>query len=134
MKKLVNIITSLISSYSMADQDPMVAYTIIEEGRGVLLDSREKAELEDGMIEGGHWLPVSALDNKSTLERLRNLREQQIKLFIYGNEDNSSGRLQDFLRQNKIEAADLGSFEDLEEILPVKFYYESSGMSENQML
>lgn len=134
MKRLIKLISSFLSPYSMADIDPVVAYTIVEEGRGVLIDSREKEELGNGMIEGAHWIPVSALSNKSVIERLKNLREQQIKLFVYGNAHHSAGKLHDILLQNKIEAADLGTFEALEEILPVKFFTESSGMSENQMI
>lgn len=133
MINLFKLFSSFLSPYSMADIDPVVAYTMVEEGRGVLIDSREKEDLQNGMIDGAFSIPNSMIANESVLQRLNNLRERQIKIFIYGDSEQSSADLKEFLLAHRIDATDLGTFESLEEILPVKFLNESSGMSEGQM-
>lgn len=134
MKKLINLISSFLSTYSMAEIDPVVAYTMVEEGRAILIDSREREELEKGMIEGAIWIPLSLTNNGSLIEKLKQIREEQFKIFIYGDSKNSSGKFSAFLQDHQIAAADIGQFETLEEILPVKLIDETSGLSENQML
>lgn len=127
MKNFLKLLSSLLSPYSMADIDPVVAYTMVEEGKAVIIDSRERGELSKGMIDGALWFPLSftEVENWKTtfIPYLHDIR----KIFVYGDENGSAERLTDILTANNMDANNIGTFQSLEEILPLRYIHDSGG-------
>ncbi|MFP5385575.1 MAG: rhodanese-like domain-containing protein [Bacteriovoracia bacterium] len=119
MKKLFPFLFSLISVYSMAGTDPMVAYTMMMEGKAALIDVREKHEIEAGMVKGALWFPLSHVRGnnnwKADFEKLVGDKEP---LFIYCRSGRRSENFRKILEEENIPSENLGGFQILQNILP----------------
>lgn len=134
MKNFMKLLSSLLSPYSMAEIDPMVAYTMVEEGKAVIIDSRERGELSEGMIEGALWFPLSFTEVENWKNTFMPYLHNARKIFVYGNESGSAQRLTDILTANNMDAVNVGTFHSLEEILPLRYVHESSREFQQPMM
>lgn len=109
-----------LSSCVKADSDPKAAYTLFKEGKATIIDVREADELNSGMIQGAHWIPLSKIQSE------KNWKEELIKqvggkrIFLYCRSGRRSGTVKDMLKENGVESENLGGFEHLKTLLPVK--------------
>lgn len=134
MKKFFKRLVSFLSPYSMASVDPLVAFTMASEGKALLVDSRELDELRSGMIEGAMWIPVTANELHHWVDELKKITDKKTKIFIYGNYQDSAQKLTRILQAFGFEASVIGTFESLEERLPVKAFSEFSGPDIHPMM
>lgn len=134
MKNFLKLLSSFLSPYSMAEIDPMVAYTMVEEGKAVIIDSRERDELSKGIIDGAIWCPLSFAETSNWKQTLMPFLKDAEKIFVYGNENESAQRLTDILIASQMDATNIGSFHSLEEILPLRYIHDSGREFQQPMM
>lgn len=119
MKKLFLFLFSFISAYSMAATDPMVAYTMMLEGKAALIDVREKDEIEQGMIKGALWFPLSQVNSNGNWKTdFKKLVEGKEPLFIYCRSGRRSENFRLILEKENISSENLGGYLTLRTVLP----------------
>lgn len=120
MNKILMLLLSLLSFSVMASPDPKEAYSLFKEGKAVIIDVREADELKPGMIDGADWFPLSKFQtDKKWKEDFAKLTQGKT-IFLYCRTGNRSGKVQTLLKDNGIESENIGGFETLKNILPVK--------------
>lgn len=120
MKKLFTLILSFLSFSVIASSDPKVAYEMYQQGQAIIIDVRESDELGPGMVDGAEWFPMSkVLSDKNWKEEfLKQTKDKAI--FLYCRTGNRSGKVQKILEDNGINSENIGGYESLKNILPVK--------------
>lgn len=119
MKKALTLFISLLSTYSMAATDPKVAYTMVQEGKAVMVDVREKNEIEDGMIKDALWFPLSKTEGSEKWpQEFKDLVGNK-PIFLYCRSGRRSGAFKDMLTKHEIKSENIGGFESLKKVLPV---------------
>ena len=121
MKKLFlfPVLFSLFSTYSMAATDPRVAYTMMLEGKAAIIDVREKDEIEQGMIKGALWFPLSTgKENKNWKTDFMALVGTKEPLFLYCRSGRRSENFRQILKEENIPSENLGGFLTLQNVLP----------------
>lgn len=119
MKKILTLLLSLFS-FSLFASDPKTAYDLYKQGKAVIVDVREADELKPGMIDGAQWFPLSKVqtDKNWKDDFLKQTKDKVI--FLYCRTGNRSGKVQAILNENGIKSENIGGFETLKDILPVK--------------
>lgn len=96
----------------IAKISPEQAQALIAEKKAVLVDVREKEELETGMLRGALWIPLSGLQSgdpktQSTLDTIQ--KDQEI--ITYCRSGARSGRAGELLVKKGYRVKNLGGFE-----------------------
>lgn len=118
MKLYLIFFLFLFSAFSIAATDPQKAYSLLKEGKAILVDVREKDELKSGMIDRAIWFPRSKLDSDpSWKEEFLKLAKDK-KIFLYCRTGRRSTEFKNILQKDGIESESLGGFDQLKTILP----------------
>ncbi|MFP5386193.1 MAG: rhodanese-like domain-containing protein [Bacteriovoracia bacterium] len=116
MKALITLLLTIFS-LTAAASDPQNAYSMVEKGEAVIIDVREKDEVEEGMIKNAKWFPLSKVMNaKDWKKDFKKLTEGK-KIFLYCRSGNRSGKVLNILKENGITSSNLGGYEDLLKVL-----------------
>ena len=119
MKKLITLILSLLSFTTLA-QDPKTAYDKYKEGKAIIIDVREADEIKSGMVEGAKWFPLSKLQNEKNWKKDFVKQTSGKEIYLYCRTGNRSGKFQTALKENGIPSTNIGGYETLKELIPVK--------------
>lgn len=120
MKKFFSILMCLFTLKATAMNSPKNAYDLVLKEKAVIIDVREKDEIESGMIDKAKWFPLSKIENdKNWKEEFTKMADGK-KIFVYCRSGRRSGKVKDILHGLGIESENLGGFETLKSELPVK--------------
>ena len=100
---------------------PQDAAAQVSAGKAVLVDVRERNELDAGMAQGAHWYPTSSIqsDPNGFNEFLASLPAEQT-IVLYCASGGRSGKAAEIAVQQGRKAANAGGFKDWKEAgLPV---------------
>lgn len=120
MKKILLFLMSLFSLSAISATAPKQAFAMAQSGKAVIIDVREAEELAPGMIQGAKWFPLSQMEND------KNWKEDFVKLaegrtiFLHCRSGKRSEKAKEILKKNGIAAENIGGYEDLKKILPIK--------------
>ncbi|MGE3608341.1 MAG: rhodanese-like domain-containing protein [Bacteriovoracaceae bacterium] len=109
---IVLVFNLFFKSYAAAD--PQKAYDELTTGKAIFLDVREKDEVEQGMIKGALWFPLSDLSSNKA-DTIKKIKETSAGKFIYVY-CRSGRRADKYISEISAEgltATNLGGFEDL---------------------
>lgn len=112
-----SLLLFLISTVAIA-VDPRAAYDMVIEGEAVMVDVREKVEVEEGMVDVAVWFPKSTIDNDPNwLEDFLILTEGK-EIFLYCRSGRRSEEVRKILEINGIQSVNIGGYNQLKDILP----------------
>lgn len=101
---------------------PFQASLMIESGKAVLIDVRERSEVEGGMAYPAKWIPLSAIQQNSIAFRefLKNVPQDQTLIFYCGSGKRAEqARL--ILQERGYQSLNIGSYESWRKAgLPVR--------------
>jgi adenylyltransferase/sulfurtransferase len=102
----------------LAATNPKVAYSLVKEGKAVMIDVREQTEIKEGMIDKAIWFPKSKMtSDKNWKQDFQKLTAGK-KIFLHCRSGRRSGEVKEILKQEGIEAENIGGYEQLKTILP----------------
>lgn len=117
MKMLFMILLTIMTITVSSATTPQEAYAEVKAGEAVLIDVREQAEVQEGMINYAQWFPLSKIKNDpSWLKELRPIIEDK-KIYLYCRSGNRSGQVKEILKEKGIQAENLGGYQELRVIL-----------------
>lgn len=116
--KIVITLIMMVAFSALAATDPRKAWSMVKEGKAVLVDVREKDEIKSGMIDRAEWFPESKTreDNNWTAD-FKKMAEGK-RAFIYCRSGRRSGNMAEALGKSGLEAESIGGFEELKAVLP----------------
>lgn len=120
MKKIVALILSLLATAAIASVDPKTAYQEALDGKAVIIDVREKDELESGMIKDAKWFPLSRIKNDKGWKADFDKLTANKKIYLYCRSGNRSGQVKDLLKTLQTESTNIGGYQDLSKVLPTQ--------------
>jgi rhodanese-related sulfurtransferase len=93
---------------------PAAAAQEVRAGQAVLVDVRERGELEGGMAEGAHWYPTSSIQSDPDAYRkfLASLPQDQTVVFYCAAGRRAGAAAEIASQQPGRKAANLGGFKD----------------------
>ena len=94
--------------------EPKKVFDLLKSGQAILVDVREKEELEEtGVAEGALWIPTSKMDedNPEWVAFQKSLPKDRPVVF-YCRSGNRSGRVAFFFQENGYDAHNMGGFCD----------------------
>lgn len=97
-----------------AQADARKAYDDYINGKAVFIDVREKDEVDEGMIKGALWIPLSELkaNPEATVSKVKELTKGK-EIYVYCRSGNRSGKFINTLSEHGIKAINMGGFGDL---------------------
>jgi len=100
-------------SQSVSAISPKEATVLLESGKGVLVDVREKEELAEGMLAGAIWLPTSAVESGdgSALKTIAGMDKSKT-IIVYCRSGRRAGRIGARLEAEGFDVRNLGGFAD----------------------
>ena len=130
MKKISNYVFVALFGFlvfnffikSKAEADANDSYRLYLEGKAVFIDVREKSEVEDGMIKGALWFPLSKIQQDQTAEikKIKDLLKGK-DVFVYCKSGNRSSKVQAYLEEAGTKAINMGAYSNLvQEKLPTQ--------------
>jgi rhodanese-related sulfurtransferase len=119
MKKLIAMILTALSVNAFST-DPKTAYDMAQKGEAVIVDVREEDEIKSGMINNAKWFPLSKITNGKTWKEDFKQLVGDKTIFLHCRSGARSGRVMNILKENGIISENLGGYETLKKILPVK--------------
>jgi rhodanese-related sulfurtransferase len=120
MKKLILLLITLFSINAISATDPKTAYSMMQKGEAVIIDVREKEEVKAGMIKDAKWFPLSKMENsKNWQEEISKLAGDK-KVFLHCATGKRSEKAMNILKDNGIPSENIGGYESLKKILPVR--------------
>ena len=113
------MITALLTIFSCVQAaDSEAAYKEAEAGKAIIIDVREKNEIEEGMVKGAKWFPLSKVQNDANwLTEFKKMAGDK-KIYLYCRSGGRSGKVQSLLKEKGVSADNLGGFMTLQNELP----------------
>lgn len=118
MKKIIAMILALIVMHASAGTPPKEAYKLAKEGKAIMIDVREKQEIEEGMIDIAVWFPLSKITSSADWEKDFIKTTNGKAIFLYCRSGNRSEKVKTILKENGIESENIGGYEKLKLELP----------------
>lgn len=93
------------------------SYEEIKNSKAIIIDVREKDEVEQGMIKGAYWLPLSEMrkNNTEVTNKLKKLASTNTA-YIYCRSGKRAGEFIELLTDKDISTFNLGGFEALKKM------------------
>jgi rhodanese-related sulfurtransferase len=118
MKIIITLILSTIAYDGLAGTTSQSMQAMLKKDEAVLIDVREKDEIQSGMLKGAKWFPMSKIDNNENWKKELSSITEGKKIFVYCRSGNRSGKLVNLLKQKGIESENIGGYEALKAKLP----------------
>lgn len=134
MKKIVlmfGLVFSLVSTaaFAISDISPAEANKLVEEGKAVLIDVREKSEVQaSGLAKPAIWLPLSEIKNESDHYKntLKALDKEKVVIFYCASGGRASAMEKKFAEMS-YKTKNAGGFSEWTAAkLPVRSFDEKS--------
>jgi len=119
MKILTTFLILILVMPVIAATDPKVAYALVKEGKAVMVDVREKNEIQSGMIDRAIWFPKSKITSDSNWKKDFEDVTHGKKIFLYCRSGKRSAECEEILRKNGIQSESIGGYEQLKTVLPL---------------
>ncbi len=120
MKSIFCLLLTLFTVSAFSTTDPKAAYLMTQKGEAVIINVRESNETKSGMIKDAKWFPLSqVLEDKKWKETFLKISADK-KLFLYCRSGKRSERVMNILKENGISSENIGGYESLKKILPIK--------------
>lgn len=120
MKQLIALLLAVLVFNVAAATDPKAAYSLVQEGKAVIIDVREKDEVKDGMIKDARWFPLSKIESDKNWKEDFNKMVGNKKIFLHCRTGRRSEKVMNILKENGIKSENIGGYETLKKILPVQ--------------
>lgn len=120
MKKYITILLSIFTLNASSATDPQTIRSLVQKDKAVIVDVREKDEIDAGMIKDAKWFPLSKIQTDPNWEKDFENITQGKKVFLYCRSGNRSGKVMDLLKKNGIDSENIGGYEALKKDLSVK--------------
>lgn len=115
MRKILISLCLLASCSTLPKISPEKAYQMASNDEAIIIDVREKDEIEQGMIDGAEWLPLSKIEKNDF-----SLNHKDKTLYLYCRTGKRAQKVKDILDRKGFKTQNLGGYETLKEILPTK--------------
>jgi phage shock protein E len=122
MKKLnklffISLLSLLIFNFfikNKAEADARQSYDQFLAGKAVFIDVREEAEVNEGMIKGAVWIPLSLIEKDKTteIERIKTISKDK-EIYVYCRSGNRSGKVKGILEEAGLKAVNMGGYSSL---------------------
>lgn len=122
MKKLnklffISLLSLLIFNFfikNKAEADAKQSYDQFLAGKAVFIDVREEAEVNEGMIKGAVWFPLSQIEKDKTteIEKIKTITKDK-EIYVYCRSGNRSGKVKSYLEQAGLKAVNMGGYNSL---------------------
>ncbi len=120
MKKIFALLLTLFTLSAISATEPKTAYSMVQKGEAVIIDVREEDEIKSGMIKDAKWFPLSkVLNDKNWKEDLTKVAGNK-KIFLHCRSGKRSEKVMNILKDNGIPSENIGGYESLKKILPVR--------------
>ncbi len=108
------IFFSFIFSNNHAKADAIESYNHYLEGKAIFIDVRELQEVNEGMVKGALWFPLSKIeaDKKNEIAKIKEIALNK-EIFLYCRSGRRSEIVRGFLSEASIPSTNLGGFSDL---------------------
>lgn len=100
--------------------DPKTAYSLVQEGKAVIIDVREEDEVKEGMIKDAKWFPLSKIESDKDWKKDLNKMVGDKKIFLHCRTGRRSEKAMSILKENGIKSENIGGYETLKKILPIR--------------
>lgn len=122
MKKILNISFYLLIGIALyqtflagnSSANAQQSYELMTKGSAIIIDVREESEIQDGMIKGAKWFPLSKIEGnkEKIMEDIKKIAEGK-KVFVYCRSGYRSGKVQTYLKDYGVKAMNLGGYGSL---------------------
>jgi len=122
MKKLnkivfVSLLSLLVFNFfikNKAEADARQSYDQFLAGKAVFIDVREEAEVNEGMIKGAVWFPLSQIEKDKTteIEKIKTITKDK-EIYVYCRSGNRSGKVKSYLEEAGLKAVNMGGYNSL---------------------
>jgi rhodanese-related sulfurtransferase len=122
MKKLnklffISLLSLLIFNFfikNKAEADARQSYDQFLAGKAVFIDVREEAEVNEGMIKGAVWIPLSLIEKDKTteIEKIKTISKDK-EIYVYCRSGNRSGKVKSYLEEAGLKAVNMGGYNSL---------------------
>jgi phage shock protein E len=106
--------SGLANRFSKHHIAPEDAIQTAKAGQGILVDVREKEEVDEGMIEGAKWIPLSGLkENSAATEAELAKLDRSKEILLYCRSGNRSGQAATLLEKRGFKVRNAGGYSGL---------------------
>lgn len=98
---------------AFAFSDPKSALAEARAGKAILVDVREKHEIEQGMVNDALWLPLSTIEQNDSWKKDFRKTVENKKIYLYCRSGKRAERVKELFKKDKLSAHNLGGYEDL---------------------
>jgi len=120
MKKLLTLLLTLFTVSAFSATEPKTAYSMVQNGEAVIIDVREADEIKSGMIKDAKWFPLSKVENDKNWKEEFSKMAGDKKIFLHCRSGKRSEKVMNILKANGITSENIGGYETLKKILPVR--------------
>jgi rhodanese-related sulfurtransferase len=117
MKKYFTLLLSVFTLNAFSVTDPQTIRSLVQKDKAVIVDVREKDEIENGMLKDAIWFPLSKIEKYPNWEKDFVKLTQEKKVFLYCRSGNRSGKVMNMLEKKGIESENIGGYEALKKDL-----------------
>ncbi|MBG59748.1 MAG: hypothetical protein CMJ16_04750 [Peredibacter sp.] len=120
MKKFIAFILTTFSTAAISNTELNEIYSQVSNGKAIIVDVREKSELEQGMVKGAVWLPLSKVKSAKEWEKEIKKLAKDKNIFLYCRSGSRAELVRKMLENKGIEAKNIGGFKDLKKAFPIE--------------
>ncbi len=120
MKKFIALILTTFSSATFASAELDEIHSQVSEGKAIIVDVREKSEIEQGMIKGAVWLPLSRVESKQGWEKEIKKSATNKKVFLYCRSGSRAEKVKKMLKEKGVKSRNIGGYKDLKKAFPIE--------------
>lgn len=106
--------TGLANRFSKIYISPADTIKAVESGQGILVDVREKDEVDAGMIQGAKWIPLSGIrENSAEAKAELSKIDRSKEVLLYCRSGTRSGKAATLLEKQGFKVRNAGGFSGL---------------------
>lgn len=120
MKKILLFFPFVFSTAVFSNSDVKEAYSQVIEGKAIIVDVREKHEVDEGIIKRAEWLALSKVQSTKSWEKNFKKLAKDKKVFLYCRSGKRAEKVRKILSKKAIEAKNIGGYENLKRSLPTE--------------
>lgn len=115
MKTIFLVIYFLLHPhFAYGDKVPNKILDDVKKGGAVLVDVREEAELDQGILQDSFWLPTSSIKERNNrYEQFMTSLKKEVTIYTYCASGGRAGHFTEALEKKGFRSINLGGFQDL---------------------